>query len=109
MNLRACLWARLTFLGELDAGLSSPVAVLHVAGVVAQVALLQTVDGQRDGDFLLPQVLPDCPAGGGREHRRGDACMLVLVGANETLTLPEGSALSAKERPGLASVNAVMK
>lgn len=83
---------RLTFLGELDVGLSPPIAVLHVAGVVAQVALLQRVDGQRDGNFLLPQVLPDCPTGGGREHRKWEAW--VVVDANETLALAAGFGLT---------------
>lgn len=65
-----CVLTRLTFLGELDVGLSPPVAVLHVARVVAEVALLQGIYCQGDGNFLLAQVLPDCPAGCGREHRR---------------------------------------
>lgn len=58
----------LTFLGELDVGLSASVAILHVAGIVAKVALLQRVNGQRDGDLLLPQVLSDCPARVGAER-----------------------------------------
>lgn len=62
-----CPHAWLTFLGELDVSLPPPVAVFHVAGVVAQIALLQRVDGQRDGNLLLPEVLPDCPAGDSRE------------------------------------------
>lgn len=58
---------RLTLLDEFDVCLPPPVAVLHIAGVVAEVALLQGVDGQRDGNFLLSEVLPDCPAGGSTE------------------------------------------
>lgn len=63
----------LTCLDELDEGLAPPVAVLHVAGVVPQVALLHRVNAQRDGDLLLPQVLADRPAGGDRESARCSA------------------------------------
>lgn len=52
----------LTCLDELDNGLAPPVAVLHIAGVVSQVTLLQSVNAQRDSDLLLPQVLADRPA-----------------------------------------------
>lgn len=69
MNPCACV--RPTFLVELDVGLPPPVAVLHVAGVVAQVVLLQRVDGQRDGHLLLPEVLPDCPAKGTESTEKG--------------------------------------
>lgn len=75
--------ARLTFLDELDVGLSPPVAVLHVAGVVAKVALLQRVDGQRDRNLLLSQVLPDCPIGRG-ERGGGESNKYTQVSANET-------------------------
>lgn len=60
-----------TFLDELDVSLSPPVAIFNIAGVVAQVALLHRVDGQRDGNFLLPEVLPDRPAGGDRAQKTG--------------------------------------
>lgn len=59
----------LTFLSELDVGLSPAVTVLHITGVVSQITLLHRVDSKRDGNFLLPQVFPDCPAGGSTEHR----------------------------------------
>lgn len=75
------LWAWLTFLDELDVGLSPPVAILHVAGVVAQVGLLQRLDGQRDRNFLLSQVLPDCPTGGSKKQMNNKR---VQVGENES-------------------------
>lgn len=67
LNRRLLVCTALTFLSELDAGLSASVAVLHVAGVVAEVALLQSVYGEGDGNFLFPKMLPDCPTGDSRE------------------------------------------
>lgn len=66
----------LTFLGELDVGLSASVAVLHIAGVVAEVALLQGLDGERDGNLLFPKMLPDCPKGGRRKHGTQRTCFV---------------------------------
>lgn len=94
----------LTFLGELDVGLSPPIAVLHIARVVAQVALLQRVNGQGDGNFLLPQMLPDCPAGGRqRAQERGRMDI-----GGDTATLAARFVASEGEGWGLA-IQVVMK
>lgn len=67
----------LTLLDELDIRLPPPVAVLHVAWVIAEITLLQGVNGQRDGHFLLSEVLPDRPAGG---KHRNHKCMHKVSG-----------------------------
>lgn len=54
LNQRLLICPALTFLGELDVGLSASVAILYIAGIVAKVALLQRLDGEGDGNFLLP-------------------------------------------------------
>lgn len=82
----------LTFLGELDVGLFPSVAVLHIAGIVAEIALLQRVDGQGDGNLLLPQVLPDCPTRGGREHGKVDShgcCWPVFIQQLRLTNIPD--------------------
>lgn len=60
----------LTPLAELDVGLSSAVAVFHITRVVSQVTLLHGVYGQRDGNLLLSQMLPN--SSGIEERRRGE-------------------------------------
>lgn len=54
LNQRLLVCPALTFLGELHVSLSASVAILHIAGVVAEVAVLQRFYGEGDGNFLFP-------------------------------------------------------
>lgn len=48
-----CVCVCFTSLAELDVGLSSAVAVLHITGIISQVALLYSIYCQWDGHLLL--------------------------------------------------------
>lgn len=47
---------------ELDGGLATAITILHITGIIAQVLLLQGVNCQGNGHFLLTKMLLDNPA-----------------------------------------------
>lgn len=48
---------------NLYVGLSSPIAVFRITGIITQICLLQWVYGQSNGHFLFTQVFSDGPGG----------------------------------------------
>lgn len=58
----------LTPLEELDGSLASAVTVFHITGIISQVLLLQRVNSQRNGHFLLTKMLLDHPATQRKTH-----------------------------------------
>lgn len=48
---------------NLYVGLSSPIAVFRITGIITQIYLLQWVYGQSNGHFLFTQVFSDGPGG----------------------------------------------
>lgn len=47
---------------ELDGSLTAAVTIFHITGIIPQVVLLQGVNSQGNGHFLLTQMLLDNPA-----------------------------------------------
>lgn len=56
---------------ELDGGLATAITILHITGIIAQVLLLQGVNCQGNGHFLLTKMLLDNPAR--QTNKRGNS------------------------------------